>query len=415
MRNTLIVAWREFGQRVRKRAFFFTALGTPLIFLLIWVFTGSFGGPADQAPMEDLLQTGRPEQPVGYVDQAGLIRSITDPVPADLFQAFETVEAARTALDSRDIGAYYVVPPDYVRTGELQRVSERLPTMPPDAEWFKWVLVSNMFPDAGSSDIARFRWPFNEAGGPQFVSLTPEGETGAGGSTSMLPFAVAMAVMIPLFTSGSLLFQSLAQEKGNRVMEILLVSLRPRQLLAGKLLGLGALTLVQYVIWAVIGGLFGGLAVAITGSDAAPFLSNLSLSPGELGLVLPYALGGFLLYAALMAGIGALAQDVESSRTWIFVITLPMTLPIYLWMSITSSPHGPLAIILSLVPFSSPMTMLMRITSTAVPGWQIGLSLALLLLTGVGMIWLMGRLFRVQTLLSGESISLRRFWSALRS
>jgi ABC-2 type transport system permease protein len=133
-----------------------------------------------------------------------------------------------------------------------------------------------------------------------------------------------------------------------------------------------------------------------------------------LGLVFPYALGGFLLYAALMAGIGALAQDVESSRAWIFIITLPMTLPIYLWMGITSSPHGPLATILSMIPFSSPMTMLMRMTSTVVPGWQIGLSLALLLLTGVGMIWLMGRLFRVQTLLSGESISLQRVWSALR-
>lgn len=119
-------------------------------------------------------------------------------------------------------------------------------------------------------------------------------------------------------------------------------------------------------------------------------------------------------YRMLLAGIGALAQDVESSRAWIFVLTLPMMLPIYLWMGITSSPHGPLAIALSTIPFSSPIAMLMRLTSTAVPGWQIGLSLALLSLTGVGMIWLMGRLFRVQTLLSGESISLRRAWSALR-
>ncbi len=103
-----------------------------------------------------------------------------------------------------------------------------------------------------------------------------------------------------------------------------------------------------------------------------------------MGLALIYALGGFLLYAALMAGIGALAQDVESSRVWIFIITLPMMLPIYLWMTITSSPHGSLAIILSLIPFSSPIAMLMRMTSTIVPGWQIGLSLTLLLLTSVG-------------------------------
>ena len=409
MRNILVVAFREFRQRVQKRAFLITSLGTPLILILIWAFTGSFGGPAGQPPMEDLLRTERPEQAVGYVDQAGLIQSITDPVPSGLFQAFENVEAARAALESGDIRAYYVVPPDYLQTGNLRRVSERLPTMPPDTDWFKWVLVSNMFPDASRSDISRFRWPFN-AGGPQFVPISSEGETGAGGPPSMLPFVVAMAVMIPLFTSGGLLFQSLAQEKSNRVMEILLVSLRPRQLLAGKLLGLGALTVVQYVIWVVIGG----LVLLVAGGDGSRFLPSLSLSLGELGLVFPYALGGFLLYASLMAGIGALAQDVESSRTWIFVITLPMTLPIYLWMGITSSPHGPLATVLSMIPFSSPITMLMRMTSTMVPGWQIGLSLALLLLTGVGMIWLMGRLFRVQTLLSGESISLQRVWSALR-
>ncbi len=409
MRNLLIVALREFRQRVRKRAFLLTSLGTPLIFLVIWALTGSIGGPSGQAPIDDLLETERPTQAIGYVDHAGLIQEITDPVPSDLFQLFEDVEAARAALENGDIGAYYVVPPDYVRTGDVQRVSEKIPTLPPDVDWFRWVLVSNLFPDADRADIARFRWPFNDAGGPQFVSLTLAGETGGGGSSSMLPFAVAMAVMLPLFSSGSLLFQSLAQEKSNRVMEILLVSLRPRQLLAGKLLGLGALTLVQYVIW----GLIGGLIALIAGGDAVQALSGISLSPGELGLVLIYALGGFLLYAALMAGIGALAQDVESSRAWIFVITLPMMLPLYLWMTITSAPHGPLAILLSLVPFSSPMAILMRMTSTAVPGWQIGLSLALLLLTGVGMVWLMGRLFRAQTLLSGESISLQRILSVL--
>lgn len=226
----------------------------------------------------------------------------------------------------------------------------------------------------------------------------------------MLPFLVTIAVMIPLFTSGSFLLQSLTQEKSSRVMEILLVSLRPRQLLSGKLLGLGALTLVQYVIWAAIGL----LALVVTGRGASQLLSGISLSANELLLVVPYALGGFTLYAGIMAGIGALSPDMESSRTWVFVISLPMMLPIYLWQPIVTSPNGPLAAALSVIPFSAPVAMLMRMTSTAVPIWQIGASLALLLITGVGMIWLMARLFRVQTLLSGESLSLRRMWSALK-
>jgi ABC-2 type transport system permease protein len=116
-----------------------------------------------------------------------------------------------------------------------------------------------------------------------------------------------------------------------------------------------------------------------------------------------------------MAGVGAMSPDMESSRTWVFIISLPMILPIYLWQPMVSAPHGPLAVALSLVPFSAPIAMIMRMTSVAVPAWQIGLSLALLALTAVAMVWFMARLFRVHTLLSGESPSLQRLWTALRT
>jgi ABC-2 type transport system permease protein len=226
----------------------------------------------------------------------------------------------------------------------------------------------------------------------------------------MLPFLVAIVVMIPLFTSGSYLFQSLAQEKSNHVIEILLASLRPRQLFTGKLLGLGALTLVQYAIWVVLGL----LGLAILGRDISELLLGLSLSAHEAVLAVLFALGGYLLYAALMAGVGALARDVEDSRAWIFVVSLPMTIPIYLWMVIASAPNGPLAVTLSLIPLSAPVAMLMRMTSTTVPAWQVAASLVLLLLAGLGVIRLMARLFRAQILLSGETISARRFLSALQ-
>jgi ABC-2 type transport system permease protein len=225
----------------------------------------------------------------------------------------------------------------------------------------------------------------------------------------MLPFVVTIAVMIPLFSGGSYLFQSLATEKSNRVMEILLVSLRPRQLLTGKLLGLGALILVQYAIWVVIVG----VTLVVSGRGAGQLLAGINLSTVEILLALPYALGGFGLYAAVMAGIGALAADMESGRMWIFVLTLPMMAPIYVWTAIVNAPHSPLALGLSLFPYSAPVAMLMRMTATAVPAWQLAASLALLALATVMTIWLMARLFRAQTLLSGEPLSVGRFWGAL--
>jgi ABC-2 type transport system permease protein len=192
-------------------------------------------------------------------------------------------------------------------------------------------------------------------------------------------------------------------------MELLLVSLRPRQLLAGKLLGLGGLTLVQYVIWVAVGVAAG----VVSGQGVGTLLEGVNLSAGEVGLIIPFALGGFVLYAALMAGIGALTPDVEGSRNWVLLVTIPMTLPIYIWPAVVDAPNSGLAVVLSLFPFSAPVTMLMRMASTAVPAWQVIASIAILLLTGVGTIFLMARLFRVQTLLSGEPLSAARFWSAL--
>jgi len=411
MRKTLLVALREFRQRVTSRGFLFGAIGTPLILLAVWAFGGGFTvGTPDEEPFQDLEEAASEKRVIGYVDRAGLIEEIPDPAPKNGFVSYDTEEAAETALEQGDIEAYYIVPEDYRKTGEIERVSPRFPTAPPDAQMFDWVLVNNLFPEAGQEHIRRLRRPFRGAG-PAFVSTTaPEEDGGDGTGISMLPFVVTIAVMLPLFTGGGYLFQSLAQEKSSRVMEILLVSLRPRQLLTGKLLGLAALIVVQYTIWVA----FAAVALVITGQGAGQLLAGIQLSATEVLLVIPYALGGFGLYAALMAGIGALTEDMEGSRGWIFVLTLPMTIPLYLWTAIANAPNGPLASILSLFPYSAPVAMLMRMTASTVPPWQLTMSLGLLLVAVVGTIWLMARLFRAQTLLSGEPLSLSRFWTALR-
>lgn len=409
MNKTIVIALREFRQKVRSRGFLLTSIATPLILLIVWVVGGFTGGTPDTA-LQELGQIEPPDRPIGYVDQAGLIQTIPEPVPADLFVPYPDAEAARTALEAGDLVAYYRVPADYRQTGQVYRVSPDLPAAPPDTQLFNWILAGNLLADASAENIARMREPFN-APSPEFVDLAEEGagaEATAGGF-SILPFLVTVAVIVPLFTSGSYLFQSLTQEKDSRVMEILLSSLRPRQLLAGKLLGVGALTLVQYGIWIVLGG----LVLVVTSRDLSSLLGGISLSAAEVLWAIPFALGGFLLYAALMAGIGALSPDMESSRAWIFVLTLPMLFPIWFWSLIAGDPNGPLATALSIFPYSAPVAMLMRMTSTGVPTWQLGLALTLLLLAGVLTVWLMARLFRVQTLLSGESFSLRRAWSVL--
>lgn len=430
MKNTWIVAIREFSHRVRSRGFLLASFGVPLVIILVWAGSGFFkldregnlGATALEPPTRDA--TGLAGA-LGYVDPAGLVRTIPPDLPEGLFRPYPDIDAAERDLEAGEIQAYYLVPPDFLESGEVRRVSLELPfTPPPDTRYFKAILLASFFPEASPEELTRLRHPL---GLPsyRFVQVEVDEATAAtrpapGASpvqadepgmigVSMTPMLVTIVIIIPLFTSGGYLIQSVTQEKSNRIMEILLVSLRPWQLLAGKLLGLGALTLVQYVIW--IG--LGGAALMLAGQDLSGMLAGINLRFQDVVYILLFALGGYAIYSAFMAGIGALAPSMEGGRSWVLLIAIPMMFPIYLWVGIVSNPHGLLAVSLSLIPFTAPVAMLMRMTSTTVPDWQIGLSLALLALTATGIIWLMARLFKVQTLLSGEAISFHRIWSVL--
>lgn len=410
MSKVWLIARREFLQRVRSRGFILSVVATPLTLIVISFFSGVLtmqpGGEADAPAMTA-------PAPVVYVDQADFVRRVPDEL-ADRVVAYADADAAAAALAAGTLDAYYLIPPDYRTSGEVHRVSRQISLAETEQNVIDALLSANILPHADVAAVRRLRNPFG--GGLAFVNVTTSSDDTADvDDFSMLPFIVTMAIMLPLFTSGGYLLQGLTQEKSSRVMEVLLLSARPRQLLLGKLFGLAALTLVQYLVWALLGGLIFVPFAAQSGGGYAEIQRSVQFDPVELALVIPYALGGYLIYAALMAGIGALSPDLENSRGWVFVISLPVMIPIYLWSFIVNLPNSALAVTLSLFPFSTPVAMLMRMTATRVPPWQIGLSLALLFVTALGTVWLMARLFHAQTLLSGEAFSPRRAWRALRS
>lgn len=408
MRRALLVGWREFRVRVGSRGFLLTTLLTPSLFLFMWLVQGRVAEDVHE-PLESLTREERPRSVLGLVDPSGMITRFETPLTPNEFRRFDDASLADQALRQHEIPAYVVIPADYPTTGKISYVSLDIPTTQPDADRLNWLLLTNLLPNQTAETVTRLRWPFGGQGSPNFVN-TGTGGTSGGFFGLMLPFLVTIAIMVPLFTSGSFLLQSVLHEKSSRTLEILLVSLRPRQLLFGKLLGIGLLTTIQYAVWLGLGALWIRLAGP---SGQAALLQTLRLTPLESAAVIPFALGGFLLYASLMAGLGALAPDMEGSRAWVFIISLPMMVPIYLWTVIVGSPNSILSVVISLFPFSAPVAMLMRMTSTVVPLWQLGLSLVGLAITGFGVLALMARLFRVQTMLSGEPLSFRRFVLAL--
>ncbi len=406
MKKILLVASREIRQKVRQRGYIITTIALP-IFLLVVGFVGDGFGMGEIEPIETPQAEEQSDSAIGYVDQADLIETVPDDLPSGLFVQYPDLDSAQQALRSGRIDAYYVINRGYRDTGDVERVSYSLNASPADTQLFEWLLIHNLDPQLGLDQITQLRWPFN-AEGLETIDLDSLNGGQAAGN-SMVPYFVGILVMMPLFTSGSYLFQSLAQEKSSRVLEILLVTLRPRQILAGKVLGYGVLVILQYAIWAVLAG----LAALLTGGEVLGLLASVDIAGKEAVWILPFALSGFLLYAAVMAGIGALAKDIESSRLWIFIISLPMFIPFYLGSSIAQAPNGPLAVSLSMIPFSAPVAMMLRLTSTSVPIWQLAASVTLLLVLGMGMIALMARMFKAQTLLSGEELSVKKFLQAL--
>jgi ABC-2 type transport system permease protein len=205
--------------------------------------------------------------------------------------------------------------------------------------------------------------------------------------------------------SSGFMLNSVTKEKENNVVEVLLLSLRPRELMLGKIMGLGVVGLLQMLIW-------GGAAFALTGSGltiaALSVFSSISLPPMFFVWGLLYFLLGYLTFASALGAIGALAPNTREGSQFTFVVLLPMMLPLWLNTAFTEAPNGPLAVAFSIFPLSSPAAMMARLIATTVPLWQVLVSLGLLAGTTYGFVLLAARLFRADNLLSGETLNTKR-------
>jgi ABC-2 type transport system permease protein len=201
---------------------------------------------------------------------------------------------------------------------------------------------------------------------------------------------------------------SITSEKQNRVMEILMTSITPRQMLTGKIIALGLAGLLQTVVWLGSGLLmlrYSGSAFALS---SAFLLPASTLLWGVVFFVLGYA-----LYASLMAGIGALVPNMREASQLTTIVIMPMIVPLIFISTLTTTPNSPLSVFLSLFPLTSPVSMMTRLSGATVPLWQIGIAALLLAVSVVLLVRASAGLFRAQNLLSGSSVSTKNFIKAL--
>jgi ABC-2 type transport system permease protein len=214
-------------------------------------------------------------------------------------------------------------------------------------------------------------------------------------------FIVSAILLTLLYTSiamwGSVIMSGVLEEKTSRVVEVVVSSISTRDLFAGKLVGVGAAGLTQFLAWGVALSLL-GLAAAAGGATAgAPVLGT--------GVIVAFAacfLLGYFFYGALFAALGAAVSSPQEAQPLQFLVMLPLVSGFALFPVVLGNPDGALAVVLSMIPFFTPLLMFLRISAMTPPAWQIGLSLLSMLLGIAGAVWLGARIYRVGILMYGK-------------
>lgn len=399
MNKIWLVIKREYLFNLRRPAFLFAAFGTPIFFVAI-IALSIFFTTATTQTIEDIGQ-------VGYVDPADVLDAgIQVEEHPDLFIEYESEDAALAALDAGTVGAYFTLAEDYLDTGGLQLYSyDGTPSdLRPTINDF---ILNNLTQgrDLGVPANAIIESP------EMTVRVEGDGRTiNQESLPGLILFPLIFAVVFVLATNitSGFLMSGLVDEKTNRVIEMLITSMTPEQLLLGKIIGLFLLGLTQLAVW--IGTAF---LVVQFGADI-PFLSGITLPADLLVFGLIYFLLGYLLVAGVMAGIGAVVESEQESRQYAFFISFPLFVPYFFIFQFFTNPEGPIPVALSLIPFTAPMSMIMRLGLSTVPLWQVALSVGLLLLTTALFVWMSVKVFRWGLLLYGKQFRPREILAVIR-
>ena len=411
MKKAWIIARHEFLVTVKRVWFIIAAVVFPLFMLALF---GVMGFVAHDAKQQ--RDTSLRSKPLGLVDRWGGLSS--DPEGFDILR-FSNPEEAEAALKGGRVHSFVVVEPDYLDSGAITLVTTRRPSpmtieghgLPPGFD--SW-MVENVLKNVDEGLVARAKVPARVR--PDYRNaqgLPTEEDMGLIFGRWVMAYGFFLLLFISIFTSSQYLLQGMAEEKEHRVMEIVLTSVKPDELMLGKLVGLGAAGLLQVAIWAGMFLAFLGM-FKISGSVAAALGGNIrfDLEPASFLLCLIFFLLGYILYGSLMLGFGALGTNLRESQQMASVWSLIGTSPVIIVVALFEAPQGPLARVFSLIPFTSPTTMIFRYTvdPEGTPLYDIVAAVLLL----AGSTWLIvkfsARLFRAGLLLYGKRPGLREIW-----
>jgi ABC-2 type transport system permease protein len=389
--KTSLIFRHEFLKTIRRTGFIVMTLIVPVMGLLaIGVFMLISAGAR---PSVVEMQT------IGYVDEIGGFEQHTTQGNIELV-GFNTKDEATSAMIKGDVSEYFVIPSDYTTTGVINRytLEKEVETPPTVKTAIKNFLTSNLLEGKVPQDtVYLIEAPLN-------LVITRLTETGAvateqgGFGNVIIPGVFSLLLALSLMLSSSYLIQGLGEEKESRLIEVLLSSVSARQLLIGKVLGLGVAGLVQVVIWLVSAPLL----LSLASSSFGGFMSMIQLPANFLVFGIVYFVLGYLLFSALSVGVGAISPTAREGQQLSMIYTLFVFVPLWFASLLFIFPNSPIWVVLTIFPITAPIEVMIRLGVSDIPIWELATSIAVLVLSVIAVLYASIKVFRIYLLMYGK-------------
>lgn len=434
MNKVLLVIQREYLARVKKKSFLIATLLTPLIFpaimgIFVWI-----------AVNESENQSLRI---IEVYDETGLFFMESSDQYAFVSSDLELDEAKKMVQEGERYGLLVIPKINLENPKGIQYFGVENPSMSLMSYLegaLKRKIEDQKLYEKGIDPavIKEIRTSVSI----QSITLSKGGEEKINDATVnyALGFLAGILIYIFIFVYGNQIMQGVIEEKSSRIVEILVSSLRPFQLMMGKIVGIGAVGLTQFLIWVVLIGTLTSVVVGVLGMQmpqqqamemASPELAQAAIPDTEVGQILQviqgidfvslvvsfiiYFLGGYLLYGALFAAVGSAVDAPSDAQQFMFPITIPLIVAyLGLFVFVLQDPNSTTSFWLSIIPLTSPIAMMGRV-SFGVSFWELSLSVALLIGGFLFTTWLAAKIYRIGILMHGTKPTYRILWKWIRT
>jgi ABC-2 type transport system permease protein len=414
MKKIFAVIKREYLQIVKTKGFIISTVLAPVIMIAFIA-----------VPVLLSVKSTGEKKTIAVVDMTGQVFQEFDRTLAEYkmkdesrrytvqeFRPTADISGLRSLLSQRvlanEFSAYIFIPDSILSGGEAEFVSQHVSDFDEIkrlGESLNRVVVGLRLTKEGL-DPKRVS-DYMKHVGLKTIKVTPQGEKEDVGGTFAMAYVLVLLIYMTLIFYGSIILRGVIEEKSNRVVEVVLSSLKPFELMMGKILGIGAVGLTQYAVWALIGFVMSQYGMSMV-TSLVPAASGIkfAIPPYIFFYFVVFFILGYFLYGTLYAAVASTVNNEKEAQQMLMPITMFLVLPILLMTMVIKNPSGSTSVILSLIPFFAPIIMFMRICVLMPPAWQVALSIGLLVLTVVAMVWLAAKIYRIGILMYGKRPSL---------